>query len=488
LPAKTSWRSPHLLTVLVAAGAVVALRWLPPLTSSFWLDETGTVWLLRGSLSESLGRALEYQGGSPLFYVIEWPVRAVLGTSELALRVPSLVASVLAAGLVFVLGRRLFDVGAGAVAAVIYVSLPIVGFSAGDARPYALASMTLVASGVALVRWLETGRSLTAAAYVASFAATVYLHYLFTLALLAHPVYALVRRRRGGPVTARAIAVVYAAVAVALVPAVPTLLRVLGQRGLLSNPFPVTPAEVLGALLPGSLALVLVGGGALAALVWRPNRGSIDLEDGGIVFLLSWFALPFVVLVLVSVASATTVLVPRYFIAVLPAVALLAGALLTWIRAVWPQVAVAVAVAVVSIVRFAPATHTAENWRAAAALERRLVDDEDTPVLLFAGFVEAKQPSWVVDPEKASYLNAPATAYPFDGDVIALPFGVGDDEEPFMEELVRDQLTEADRFVLVTRGIDSARVWLDERLAADGVASEQVASFGGEILVYLFTR
>lgn len=482
----SSWRRPHLLVAAALAGVVIAFRWVPQLRSSLWLDETGTVWLLQGGLADSISNALQYQGGSPLFYVVEWATTALFGTSELALRLPSLVAMGLTAWFVFLLGRRLFDAGAGAVAALVYVSLPLVGFAAGDARPYALASMALTGSALALVRWLDSAKPAHAIAYVVAFAATVYLHYMFALPLVAQGIYVLARRGRT-PAGDRQIVLVYAAAAAALVPAVPTLLRVVGQRGLLSNPFPLTPSQLIAELLPLSLVLVLVVGGVGAALVWRPRRGArVDLSDGSIVFLLAWFAVTFVGLVAISVAGSATVLVPRYFVSVLPALALLAGAFVTRLGAVWPQVALVAAVAVVSIVRFPASPHTAENWRAAAALERELVDDPDTPVLLFAGFVEARRLDWLEDSERSSYLNAPATAYPFEGDVIALPFGVNDESQPYMEDLVRDRLLGEEEFLVVTRGIDSASRWLDGRLGPEGVTSTQRASYGGEILVYLF--
>jgi hypothetical protein len=250
----------------------------------------------------------------------------------------------------------------------------------------------------------------------------------------------------------------------------------------------MTPAEVVGALVPPSMALVVVAAGALAAVVWRTIDDRLDLDDGAIVLLLAWVAIPFVILVFVSTLGSTTVLVPRYFISVLPAVALIAGALVGRIRVAWAQVALVALAAAVAVVRFPLTEHTAEDWRAAAALERALVDDEDTPVLTFAGFIEARQLDWLEDPEKASYLTAPATAYGFDGDVIAVPFGVNEESEPYMEELVRARLDDAEEFILVTRGIDSIREWLDRRLGSQGVTSVERGNFGGEILVYSFGR
>lgn len=466
--------------------AAVAL-WLPALTSSLWLDETGTVWLLRGGVADALSHSLYFQGGSPLYYLVEWSDKALFGTSELALRAPSVAGMILAAWLVFLLGRRLFDSASGAIAALVFVALPIVGFAAGDARPYALAMAALAGSALALVRWLERGTSTDAVVYALSFAATVYLHYLFALALLAHGVYVLARMKAGTPVTSRRLLAVYAAIAVLVAPAAPNVLRVLSQRGVLSNPFPRTPAEVLAGLFPGVLALTLVIAFALAAIVWRPRGGPWKLDDGAVVFLLAWIGVTFVTLVAISEIGSADVLVPRYFMPVIPPVALLVGAGVGRLGSAWAQVAVAGVVVVVSLVEFTSWSHTAEDWRAAAELERSLVDDASTPVLLFSGFIEAQQRDWLRDADKESYLNAPASAYGFDGDVIALPFGLDPDSDAYMEELVGSRLEPAGEFVLVTRGSDPFQAWLADHVPGS-LSSTLEGSFGGEVLVYRFER
>ena len=39
---------------VIAIVAAVLAMWIAPLSSSFWLDETGTIWGIRGTLGESL--------------------------------------------------------------------------------------------------------------------------------------------------------------------------------------------------------------------------------------------------------------------------------------------------------------------------------------------------------------------------------------------------------------------------------------------------
>jgi mannosyltransferase len=481
------WTKAHGVAAAAIAVAAAAVLWVPPLRSSLWLDETGTVWLTGGSLGDSLGHAFRFQGGSPLYYVIEWTTRAVMGRSELALRIPSLAAMAGAAWLLFRLGNRLFDAGTGALASVLFVALPVIGFAAGDARPYALAMLALIGSGLALVRWLDSGSTRDAIVYAVAASATVYLHYLFALPLLAHVIYVILRLEHGAPVTKRMIVGTYAFAAALLVPALPTLLRVMSQRSVLSNPYPQSAGSIVAALVPGPLAVISVGGCLVGLAIWRGTLRGWNAENGALPWLIGWFAVTFLVLVILSEATSTDVMVPRYFLSVVPAMALLAAAIIRRVGNAWSQVVIVAAVAIGSVFSYSKGTHTSEDWREAAAIERGLAEPGE-PVLFSAGFIEAQQVSWLEDAEKASYLNAPAAMYDFDGELIPLPFALNRGGAGYLETELRGGLASADHFVLVTRGRDVFRDWLDERLAGEGFTSTLEASLAGEILIYEFER
>ena len=82
-------------------------------TPSFWLDE-GFGW---SGLQRSYGFYLE--GFYWLFYTVMKPWTMVMGTSEWALRLPSVFAAMGSAALVVVIGRRLFDARVGLVAGLL---------------------------------------------------------------------------------------------------------------------------------------------------------------------------------------------------------------------------------------------------------------------------------------------------------------------------------------------------------------------------------
>lgn len=481
------WPSLAYLVLAVLAVVAIGRLWLPPVRSSLWLDETGTVWLVKGSFLDSMSNALNFQGGSPLFYVVAWTTRAIAGGSELALRTPSLAGMALAAYLLLALGRRLFDRATGAIAAVVFVALPSIAFAAVDARPYALALAAIVGSALALTRWLESGRTRDGIVYALTVAVTVYLHYLLALALVAHGVYLLFRLGSRTRVAGRQLAYVYGAATALLVPAVPTLWRVMNQRSLLSNPFPQTPLQVFSNLWPTNLLWIVVAGFALAGLFWPARRAAWNARDGAVPFLLAWAAIPALVLVILSEATPTDVTVPRYFLSIVPALALLIAVALRRLGNAWAQVAIVGAFVLWSASHFFMATHTAEDWRGAAALERATVTDPDTPVLLFSGFIEGHQLEWLEDDEKASYLNAPAAAYPLDGrEPVPLPFGLDETNDDFVNRVTAD-LEGSPSFVLVTRGDSFNQVFVDH-FEPLGYTSTLLGNFGGQVSVYEFTR
>src|SRR5205809_4833130 len=93
-----SLRTPFFWTL---AGLIAAAVWLRPIGSSLWTDEMGTWWVISGNARQVVQRAGAVQGQSPLYYLIAWAIRHVTGPSELGLRLPSVVFSIVAVYLIY---------------------------------------------------------------------------------------------------------------------------------------------------------------------------------------------------------------------------------------------------------------------------------------------------------------------------------------------------------------------------------------------------
>ena len=175
---------------------------------------------------------------SPLYYLIVWAARVVGGNSEVVLRLPSLIAAAVSAVVLYRLARPLISREAARLTVLVFAAGQVAAFEASEARPYAMATLAVIASTYALVRWLDDGRRWSPALVYALLAITVvWMHYLFALVLVAHALYALIRLRRGETeVTVRRLAAVAVIVTAGIVPLAIQLASLWDRRSSLSIP------------------------------------------------------------------------------------------------------------------------------------------------------------------------------------------------------------------------------------------------------------
>jgi hypothetical protein len=130
-----------------------------------------------------------------------------------------------------------------------------------------------------------------------------------------------------------------------------------------------------------------------------------------------------------------------------------------------------------------------EDWRAAAAIVREQVAHNDTPVLLHSGYTEGEHVDWLSDPERSSYLNAPASMYPMGDRLIALPYNTDPPgAEGYLEGLVTEELADEPEFLLVVRGVEPYSAWFSARLVPKGYSMVSLANLSGQIQIFRFTR
>ncbi len=122
------------LALITGFAAVVRLVRLG--AESFWIDEVSQA--RTASLIPSHGwRAIASRDNvSPLSHVILAAVQRVFGRSEIAARVPGALAGVLLVLVAYALGRRLFNVRAGLIAAALVAVSPYAVWYSRDARMY----------------------------------------------------------------------------------------------------------------------------------------------------------------------------------------------------------------------------------------------------------------------------------------------------------------------------------------------------------------
>ncbi|MGW3459166.1 glycosyltransferase family 39 protein [Streptomyces olivaceoviridis] len=202
-----------------------------------------------------------------LYYLLLRPVLAV-HPGEVALRLPSVCAATVTAGLVAALGARLARPRVGLWAGLLYAVAPMAGHYAQEGRSYALVAAGATAATLLFVRAVRDGSWWP---YGAVLGLTCWLHEFAVLLLLAHAV-SLALARAGARVW-RGWGSAAAAVVAALVPMVVVSRGQSGQLAWLRTPTADTAERLLRRFLGPTdevfwvcLALAVVG---LVGLVGR---------------------------------------------------------------------------------------------------------------------------------------------------------------------------------------------------------------------------
>jgi 4-amino-4-deoxy-L-arabinose transferase-like glycosyltransferase len=422
-----------------------------------------------------------------LYYLTAWLALAAGGRHEWVLRLPSLIALIIAAWLLYRLAERLTDAASARLAVLSFACSGAVAFAASDARPYALGLCLLIASAWLLVRWLDTGAARYAAGAMVLSALTIYAHYLFGPVLVVLAFYAVWRALHEGKVRLWQVLAVGIGSGVLLLPLVAQLRNFFQARAVHS--FSGTPdlsalfASIAPPVLAGSLTV-----GLLLAQLFRPeqDRGPAPRRES--VWLAAGWALgPPLLLFAISVLSPSKLFVPRYYISCIPGQCLLAGWLARSLAGGAGQRVVATVLAVSSIFSFGSAYHSDEDW--SGAMRRINAESSaDLPVLAASGFVEATDPKALEDLKLRDVLFAPFLMYPLGGKLIRLPYRLDEESAKYVEGVL-PALEREDRFVLVVHRFQGLpfEPWLRGRLAPEGFRSESLGDFGS-VAVFRFSR
>jgi O-antigen/teichoic acid export membrane protein len=168
----------HTRDLAAVAGLAVgglALRLLA--TRGIWLDEATSIHQAQMSLGTLLETLRTTDVHPPLHHVVLWGTVRVLGTDELAVRLPSLLAATALIPLLYLAGRDVYDRRAGLVAAALASVAPFAVWYAQEARMYALFMVFALVAVWMQVRILRDGGARNWLAYVLAAAALVYTQY-----------------------------------------------------------------------------------------------------------------------------------------------------------------------------------------------------------------------------------------------------------------------------------------------------------------------
>lgn len=460
------WIGSNRLQLLLLAACAFRL-WLMVLPSSFWTDETGTVFVVRLPGDASLRAAPQVPAS--IYYALPRAAERLFGFSEVSYRIPSVLLMGIAIFFIARIGARLIDHDAAWFTVFLCFAIGDFNYYAADARPYPLGICVAAAALYFLIRWLDSGRWIPALLFLVLGAMLWRVQLVFWAFYPVFAIYTLVRLLRGSTAVGwvRAL-LMYGLLAASLVPVALQALHLLRTA----------QAHVILSV-PGAGAL-------LSEIKWKPAAWCLALGlpvawwlkwprtrpltfDSGVLIALWWLWMP-VCLWTWSVVSGTVLFVPRYFSLAVPGAALTAAAAIAMIlpKRLWKQAAAVAAVLALAMegrwTTLWP-SHGADNWKDGARTERAMAGDPVTPVIAVSPFIEAQPPVWTPAYSLPGFLYAPEFAYPLTGHVYPFPYLLSTNAEQYAANLVRATLLKQPRFIVYGGGRFAMRwvIWFADR-------------------------
>lgn len=402
--------------------------WLPQLETSLWLDETQTFWVIQGSLPEVIAKSAT-QGQSPLYFAFQSLFSQFAGTSELALRLPAVVAGAISLWCLFKIGELLCGRRAGLLAALFFAASLEAVSTVVNARPYSFALAAALGSILALFRWLEQPKMRTMLVYVLSAACMIYFHYLFACALAVHAAAWVLFRRlnaSGGPqLSLPQFAAALLLIALLVIPAGQHISAYAARQTDLNIAAPPAFSSLVFVLLFPSLLFPMFIALGVGSVLFPVTAGLRDFMRAAFsrtgAFLGFWYAAPPAALFVLSHLGPGSVFVARYWVWSLPAFAIFCGWLAASLRPLHVTLLLAALYVGAAFLLFPAGAYHSENWRAASAFANSLELPGESAVLFYPGLVETRRVSWLEDPAMARHLRSPLLYYPVDNESVVLP-------------------------------------------------------------------
>lgn len=172
---------------IVVLAAVLRLAFLGQ--HSIWLDEAFVVWVARHPWGEIPRLLATLDQHPPTYYLLMHAWQGIAGTSEAAVRFPSVCFGVVSVFLTYVLVRRVAGEAVGVLSAFVVALSPFQVMSAQEARMYPMLGMLCLVSTLGLLAGVDRGGAYRWAGYAVAATLAAYTHYLGLLVLAAQGIW-----------------------------------------------------------------------------------------------------------------------------------------------------------------------------------------------------------------------------------------------------------------------------------------------------------
>jgi 4-amino-4-deoxy-L-arabinose transferase-like glycosyltransferase len=391
-------------SVYALALAVAISTWFFLIRSPLWLDETVSIYLIKGGWAGIMSR--QVWPDAPAYSCLLWVWTQVMGTSELMLRISSVLPMLVAVYLLYRAARELFDHDVALIAAIVFCLHPIIIFAAIDVRPYAFAALAINATILTLVCLRHNDSNWLAALFGFLAACIVEFQLLFAVILPALAVCFIASKAGNRKTLWRQLGVALVVFALAFLPAIPRLQYMMHTRG--THVFSDAPMllqlvstiTIMAGSVGGWFSVVPRFGGLVVILALFVSVAAAKRQldprkhsDGWTVLLCTSLALiPILTLYVLSVGTSIHVFVPRYRLVAVPGIALCWALVVSWMDSRVLRLLFCITLVVVAgcICFTAPSfQHHMYSWKSSLAFVEKNASVDHASVLMCSDIPEA---------------------------------------------------------------------------------------------------
>ncbi|MDX6461215.1 MAG: mannosyltransferase [Acidobacteriaceae bacterium] len=420
--------------------------WLFAIRTPLWLDETVSIYLIKGGFAGIISR--QVWPDSPVYSCLLWLWTKALGTSEISLRISSLLPMLLAVYLLYRAARELFERDLAILAAVIFCLHPIIISASIDVRPYAFAALAVNATILVLVLLRNNNTTWMAALFGLLAASIVQFQLLFASILPALLICFVALKLGDRKVLWRQLSVAVIVFTVASIPIIPRLQYMAHTSG--THVFSPAPKlyELGSTLTLHGLALVLVLLLLIAAATKRLNRGG-PADRWTVLLCLSLALVPILILYGLSAGTSIHVFVPRYRLESVAGIALSWTLLASRLNSRVLRLLFCMAVVAATCCRYMISPpHSTYTWKYALQAIQKNASSDGAPVLICSDIPEADYMRMPIGPAiEESGILPPISYYKITVPVVALPRALNDEATRVGSQFLQQAEQQHERFL-----------------------------------------
>ena len=452
VPTEVAKPASRLATLVYPVSLLAAVSvWFLAIRAPLWLDETLAYWQVAGGFGKVWSRSALMPSSIGYLYTL-CLAKSILGSSEIALKIPSAMAMLGAVYFLFRSARELFDQETAYLTCVFFALTNNVVFAATDARPYAFALLATTIAIFAFVRWMASFQMRQAVLFGAAAAGILYFHYLFGAILPVFGIYYLVARYRSIRADLKQLAAMLASFTVFSLPLIYRVASLYHTKEThVVQPMLHPVLVALNILAPAQVLIGMVIIGFLAALLRKikmPERYEFPAFLLGPLLAL----VPAAVFFAISAATPVRLIIPRYLTVVAP------GSALTWAlltkRVDSRALRQIFCVGLVGVIAFeaysSPLSRRHEiNFKEAHAFVNANIGNEDVPVLVCSAFIESDYEPLPSDLNGENALISQVYYYPIHAPIVMLPIDFNDESVRIGSQAVLAAAQKHQRFLFV---------------------------------------